>query len=121
MPELRTETKDDVLVIELPGPKILSDVVIAQIGREFQEIVEGDSSKVLLSYHGVTFASSALFSKMNYVLRKGCLGVKKTLKLCCICPSIMEIFEITRMNKIYSIYKTEEEALNSFAKKGWFG
>ena len=38
MPELLSQQKDDVLVVQFTSPKILSDVLIAQIGRELLEL-----------------------------------------------------------------------------------
>jgi anti-anti-sigma regulatory factor len=33
----------------------------------------------------------------------------------------MEVFEITRLNKVFSIFDSVDESLKSFQKKGWFG
>jgi anti-sigma B factor antagonist len=33
----------------------------------------------------------------------------------------MEVFKITKLNKLFDIHKTEEKAIESFDKKGWFG
>jgi hypothetical protein len=33
----------------------------------------------------------------------------------------MEVFKITKLNKLFDILDTEEKALGSFDKKGWFG
>lgn len=120
MPELLSQQKDDVLVVQFTSPKILSDVVIAQIGRELLELADETDGKMLLNFQGVTFMSSAMIGKI-VLLNKKCKANKTTIKLCNISPSIMEVFEITRLNKVFSIYKSEEEALTAFQKKGWFG
>ena len=38
-------------------------------------------------------------------------AAKAKLRLCCIRPEIYEVFEITRLNKIFDIKSTQEEAL----------
>lgn len=124
MPELMSKQegeKADVLVVQFTSQKILSDVVIAQIGRELLELADqaGDG-KMLLDFQGVTFMSSAMIGKIVLVNKK-CKANKTTIKLCDISPSIMEVFEITRLNKVFSIYESKDEALKSFEKKGWFG
>jgi anti-sigma B factor antagonist len=121
MPELLSQHKDDVLVVQFTSQKILSDVLIAQIGRELLELADEANGKMLLDFRGVTFMSSAMIGKI-VLLNKKCKTNKTTIKLCNISSSIMEVFEITRLNKIFSIYDSEEDALAAFGKKGgWFG
>jgi anti-sigma B factor antagonist len=36
------------------------------------------------------------------------------LRLCCIRPEIYEVFTITRLNKLFSIHDTQEQALEGF-------
>jgi anti-sigma B factor antagonist len=120
MPELLSQHKDDVLIVQFQAQKILSDVLIAQIGRELLELADEANGKMLLDFQGVTFMSSAMIGKI-VLLNKKCKANKTTVKLCNIAPSIMEVFEITRLNKVFSIYESVDEALKAFNKKGWFG
>ena len=41
-------------------------------------------------------------------------AAKSKLRLCCIKPEIYEVFEITRLNKIFDIKATQEDALQGF-------
>jgi anti-sigma B factor antagonist len=121
MPELVSQHKDDVLLVQFTSQKILSDVLIAQIGRELLELASEANGKLLLDFQGVTFMSSAMIGKI-VLLNKKCKADSTDLKLCNIAPSIMEVFEITRLNKVLKIYDSVEEAMKSFQKKGgWFG
>ena len=120
MPELVSQHKDDVLIVQFTSQKILSDVLIAQIGREVLELADEADGKMLLDFQGVTFMSSAMIGKI-VLLNKKCKQNKITIKLCNIAPSIMEVFEITRLNKVFSIYDSIDDALKAFGKKGWFG
>ncbi len=119
MPELVSQHKDDVLIVQFTATKILSDVLIAQIGREFLEMADEASDKMLLDFQGVTFMSSAMIGKI-VLLNKKCKAGKTTIKLCNIAPSIMEVFEITRLTKVFAIYESIDEAMKAFNKKGWF-
>jgi anti-sigma B factor antagonist len=120
MPELVSQHKDDILLVQFTSQKILSDVLIAQIGRELLELADQANGKMVLDFQGVTFMSSAMIGKI-VLLNKKCKANNTTVKLCNIAPSIMEVFEITRLNKVFSIYDSMDEALKSFQKKGWFG
>lgn len=121
MPELLSQQKDDVLIVQFTSQKILSDVLIAQIGRELLELADEADGKLLLDFQGVTFMSSAMIGKI-VLLNKKCKQNKTTIKLCNIAPSIKEVFEITRLNKVFSIYESLDDAIAAFGKKGgWFG
>ena len=54
-------------------------------------------------------------------LNKRCKQEQIDLKLCNISPDIMEVFKITRLNRVFDIYDDENSAITAFAKKGWFG
>jgi anti-sigma B factor antagonist len=121
MPELVSQHKDDVLIVQFTSQKILSDVLIAQIGRELLELADEANGKMVLDFQGVTFMSSAMIGKI-VLLNKKCKANSTIVKLCNIAPSIMEVFEITRLNKVFSIFDSVDQALESFKKKGgWFG
>jgi anti-sigma B factor antagonist len=119
MAELVSQRRDDVLIIQFNTPKLLADTTIAQIGREMLELADQCDGKMLINFQGVTFMSSAMIGKI-VLLNKKCTADKTVVKLCSIAPSIMEVFEITRLNKIFAIYDSEDEALAAFKKKGWF-
>jgi anti-sigma B factor antagonist len=55
------------------------------------------------------------------LLNKKCQANKTKVKLCGISPTIREVFEITRLDKVFTIYDDETAALEAFKKKGWFG
>jgi anti-anti-sigma factor len=120
MSHLLTKQKDGVLVVQFTSSKILSETAIAQIGRELLALVDDAEGKMLLNFHGVTFMSSAMIDKI-VLLNKKCGSSKTRVKLCSIAPNIKEVFEITRLSRLFSIYETESDALASFQKKGWFG
>jgi len=123
MPETLQHVKggdDDVRVVQFTSPKILSDVVIAQIGRELMEACDEAESYIVVNFRGVTFMSNAMIGKIA-LMNKAAKAKRKRIVFCNISPSIMEVFVITRLNKVFSIYKSEEEALTAFAKRGWFG
>ena len=37
-----------------------------------------------------------------------------SLKLCCLQPQVRSMFELTRLHRVFEIFPTQEEALNSF-------
>lgn len=122
MAELVSSEQDGVLVVNFTQGKILSDVVIAAIGRELLDLGEKAAAgkKLLLNFRGVSFMSSAMIGKI-VLLHKKCKKDGIDVKLCEISDGIREVFTITRLDKVFDILDTEEKAIAKFNKKGWFG
>ena len=116
-----TEQNGEVLVVGFLDGKILDSQRIEQVGRELQEsIAQATSQKLLVNFRGVSFMSSAMITKL-VMLNKGCKAQGVTLKFCEVSPNVLEVFKITRLNKLFDILPSEEKAITSFDKKGWFG
>ncbi len=104
--------------------EILDEARIQQIGKELMEKGEEagktESKKMLLNFQGVQFMSSAMIGKL-VLLNKKSKASNLTLKFCAISPNVLEVFKITRLNKVFDIQADEDKALKAFGSKGWFG
>ena len=109
-----------VTVIRFVDRKILDEANIQELGKELFALVEEDNRKsLLLNFSNVEFLSSAALGKL-ITLDKKVKAHGGKLKLCNIRPEIYEVFAITKLNKLFDIQDTEEKAIASFDKKGWF-
>ena len=108
---------DDVVVVTLTDVKILDTAAIAAIGEEFKNLTlqAAADKKLVLNFSRVQFMSSAMIGQIMK-LYKMCKKDKVILKLCNICPNIMEVFQVMGLKKILDIYDTEEKALGAFTK-----
>jgi len=121
MAAINIETKGEVTVINFTDGKILDSQRIEQVGRELLESVPQAGQKNMdLSFRGASFMSSAMITKLVQV-NKVCKAQGVSLKFCELTDNVMEVFKITKLNKLFDIHKTEEKAIESFDKKGWFG
>jgi anti-sigma B factor antagonist len=122
MASLRTQVTDGVLIVYFNDSKILDEAKIQAIGAELLEAADNASNdkRLLLNFNGVGFMSSAMIGKL-VLLSKKCKKDTVALKLCNIAPNVAEVFKIMKLNKVFEIYKTEEKAMGSYDKKGWFG
>jgi len=121
MSELVSQHKDDVLLIQFTSQKILSDALIARIGRELLELADEANGKMVLDFQGVTFMSAAMIGKIVLVKKK-CDKDKIQLKCCNLAPCIEEVFAIIWRNQhrnFFGIYDSAEEVMRSF-RRGWF-
>jgi anti-sigma B factor antagonist len=122
MSSLRTQEIEEVLVVYFTDAKILDEARIAQIGQELMAAAAtaGQKKKMLVNFQGVQFMSSAMIGKL-VLLNKKCRTDEVALKMCNISSNVLEVFKITKLNKVFEIHDTEEKAIKSYTKKGWFG
>ena len=124
MPRINIGEKLDVVVVTFKDAKILDESVIREIGVDFAKLTmeaAGDR-KLLLNFAQVGFMSSAMLGQIMK-LAKQAKNDKIDLKLCDITPEIMEVFKLTRLDKVLDIHKTEAAALEAFGspRKSWLG
>jgi len=104
----------DVKVVDFVESKILDEANIAEIGQQLTALVEArDRPKVLLDFGKVDHLSSAALGMLINVNNR----VKTQngqLRLANIKPQIIEVFEITKLNKLFKILPTRQDALASF-------
>ena len=108
-----TET-NGVRVARFSDRKILEELTINEIERELDEIVGGaDRIKLLLSFATVEHLSSAALG-MLIRLNQKITDRNGRLVLAEISPDIFEVFKITRLDRLFEICPTTEEALRKF-------
>ena len=123
MSSLKSREEGDVLVVNFTDAKILDEARIQQIGKEMMEMAAAaeTNKKLLVNFQGVQFMSSAMIGKL-VLLNKKSKAASVDLKFCSISPNVLEVFKITRLNKVFKIVKDEEQALKEFSGGGgWFG
>jgi anti-sigma B factor antagonist len=105
----------EVLVVTFKQASILDQAIIDQIGQELgQAGLEASSSrKLLVDFCGVEFMSSAMLGKIVQ-LHKRCKADKIKLKFCGISPNPMEVFKITRLDKLFEIHEDAPTAIATF-------
>lgn len=122
MSSLKSEEVEGILVVSFTDAKILDEARISLVGKELMDKAAeaAASQRMVLNFDGVQFMSSAMIGKL-VLLNKKAKADKIDLKLCNITPNVLEVFKITRLNKVFDIHADQEKALAAFDKKGWFG
>ena len=111
---LEVEHIGDVAVVNFKDKKILDEQAIQTIGEQLFNLVDTDGcKKLLLNFQNVEYLSSAALGKL-ITLNKKIQAVGGRLVLCEISPQIYEVFEITKLDKFFTIQKEEQAALQSF-------
>lgn len=111
---LRISNSGSVTQVEFIDRNILDEANIQQIGEEIGGIIDAHNEpKLLISFSNVDHLSSAALGALitinNRIKDKG-----GELRLANIDPQIYEVFAITKLNKLFEIHETTEEAIESF-------
>lgn len=110
---IKVRRVSDITQVEFVDRNILDESNIQMIRDEISGIIDSaPNPKLIISFQGVEHLSSAalgaLIAVNNQVrTRSG------QLRLAHIDPQIYEVFTITRLNKLFSIHATADEAIKS--------
>ena len=114
-PQLVVTNQGDVTVVRLADRKILDEASISKIGDRLQGLLEKQPSpRMVLDFSDVGHMSSSALG-MLIRLNKRIQEKKGQLRLCGIQAPIYEVFVITRLNEIFEIKETLDEAVESLA------
>ncbi|HWE02718.1 MAG TPA: STAS domain-containing protein [Tepidisphaeraceae bacterium] len=113
-PPLSVSQLKDVRIVEFTNNRILDEANIAEIGQTLATLIEERSGvKLCLDFAAVDHLSSAALGMLinaNNKIRES----NGQLRLTNIKPQILEVFKITRLDKLFKIFPTRAEALASF-------
>jgi anti-sigma B factor antagonist len=111
---LDIEESNDVTVVKFVDKKILDEGNIQIIGNQLFGLVDEDHrGKIVLDFSNVEYLSSAALGKL-ITMDKKVKGAKGKLRLCNIRADILEVFKITRLDKLFTIFPNQEKALEGF-------
>jgi len=112
--KIEVEEVNGVTVARFTDKKILDESNIQIIGNQLFSLIDDDHrKKVVLDFANVEYLSSAALGKL-ITLDKKVKADKGELRLCTIRKDILEVFKITRLDKLFKIFDTRDKALAGF-------
>jgi len=114
-PKIAVEYVENVIVATLADEKILEDADILALEESLLPLIEQhEGLSLVLDFGEVKFLSSAVLGLLIRVSKK-IYESGGRLRLCCIDPKILEVFRITRLDKVFDICVDKALALNSLS------
>ncbi|MBK9118110.1 MAG: STAS domain-containing protein [Phycisphaerales bacterium] len=111
---LKIKRIGQVSVVEFADRKILEELSIQEIGDELRRLAEAEPGlQLLLNFENVDHLASAALG-MLITLNQKVQEQKGRLKLSNINKQIFKVFLITRLNRVFDIHDTSEQALSAF-------
>lgn len=107
----------DVTIASFIHSKLLDETNIHAIGAELLALVEQNKGlKLIIDFSTVSYLSSAVLGKLM-AIHKGISNNKGIFVLCGITPNILEVFKITKLDKLFSIEPDVKGGLKLIEKK----
>jgi anti-sigma B factor antagonist len=110
--QLLVEQKGDVAVVRFTC-KVLDESVAHLVGQELYDLVAAGHRRVLLDFANVEFLNSTVLGKL-ITLHKKLRSADGELKLCSLQQQILDIFAITRLDRVFDIQEDETAGLAAF-------
>lgn len=110
-PRINIENENDFTIVSFTSEKILEETQIQALEHSIMPIIEqAQTPKIILDFANVRFLSSAVLGLLIRISKK-VYQKNGNLRLCSIYPKIFEVFKITRLDKVFDIYQTREDAV----------
>ena len=116
-PKIIGEPVGDVLVISFLTSTIQNETDVKEAAAALDHYVLCATQKnIVLDLAKVKFMTSSMIGEL-VKLKKKCDQVKIKLKLCGLSSEVAEVFKITRMDKLFKIYKDRKKAMGRAARR----
>ncbi|MHC4157629.1 MAG: STAS domain-containing protein [Planctomycetota bacterium] len=114
-PRISVEYTENATIAILTDEKILEEKDIQALQETIMSVIEqAERINLILDFRNVLMLSSAVLGLLIRVSKK-VYERDGQLRLCNINSRIYEIFKITRLTKIFDIYKDKESALEDLS------
>ena len=116
-PRIAVDYTDHATVVSFTDEKILEEKDVRDVEQSLASLIEqGEGIVLVLDFTNVKFMSSAVLGLLIKVSKRVYEKDGK-LALCGISPKIYEIFKITRLTKIFDIYKDADIAISRMSEQ----
>ncbi len=116
-PRINVNYTDEATIISFTDERILEEKDIKDLQESIMSVLEeAQNMTFILDFKNVRFLSSAVLGLLIRVSKK-VYEQDGRLCLCQINPKIYEVFKITRLTKIFDIYKTVDLALDDVSRQ----
>jgi anti-sigma B factor antagonist len=106
-----TVTRKDGILIITPQVKRIDASIATDFKSKLVEFLDNGDKVIVLNLSEVDFIDSSGLGALVLILRK--IGADGRIKLCKLKEGVKSIFELTRLDKVFEIHKSEEGALES--------
>lgn len=118
--KLKIVEEEGVTVITFLEVAFLDETSIKDLGNEMEIVVKDKQGiNLVINFANVDYLSSAVLGRLVKVFKLVSAN-KGKMKLCNIKNNILQVFKITKLDKMFEIFPDQDKAVKSFRAKGFF-
>lgn len=109
--KIKEERKNDILVFFLDGEINIANS--PELRKGFEGIMKKNEKKIIVDFVGVSYIDSSGLATLIEMFQR----LKKVgghLRFCNMDQKIRNVFEITKLHKLFDIFESQEAALKEF-------
>lgn len=115
-PLVSFETVDNITVGRVGAASVLDAVNVTQFGNEVLEFVKKhEGINLMLDFATVDYLSSAVLTELLRI-NQAVQDMRGNLRLCGLKGEVRKVFEITNLDKVFTIYGDYQQALKRFER-----
>lgn len=112
--QLKHNNVEDVLIVR-PLEKRIDASTATEFKQKMNEWIDSGNRRIVLNLSEVDFIDSSGLGAIISGFKK--IGNNGNLVICVVKESVMSLFRLTRMNRVFDIYASENEALEALSGK----
>jgi len=109
--KIEVTKENDVTIVTVEGE--IDVETSPQLRERFDELLAEGEHNFVIDLAGVDFIDSSGLAAFVRLFKRVRIG-EGDVKLCGLRPEILKIFELTRLNRVFDIFETRAEAVESF-------
>ncbi|MEW6170868.1 MAG: STAS domain-containing protein [Candidatus Omnitrophota bacterium] len=109
--KIAQENKNDVVICKIDGEINIS--TSPELRKFFDNLVQNKTKKIILDFTSLSYIDSSGLATLIELLQR----IKKIdgkFYICNMSDKIKNIFEITKLHKLFEVFENQELALNKF-------
>lgn len=111
--QLQYRTTEDVLIV-MPLEKRIDAATATEFKEKLSGWIDSGNHRIILNLYEVEFIDSSGLGAIVSGLKK--IGNSGNLVICAVRETVMSLFRLTRMNRVFEIFPSEDEAVRAFKK-----
>ena len=109
--QVTEKRNNDIVIYNVKGDIDINSS--PQIRKSLDKLISDKAAKIIVNLSGVSYIDSSGLATLVEMLKKT-RGYGGRLKLSNLNAKVKSLFEITKLEKLFEIYNTEEEASTTF-------
>ncbi|ABC78954.1 STAS domain-containing protein [Syntrophus aciditrophicus] len=112
--QLHQTKNGDVLIVK-PLEKRIDAATATEFKEKMSNWIGAGNKRIVLNLTEVDFIDSSGLGAIVSSLKK--IGTEGDLVICAVKETVMSLFRLTRMNRVFDIFPSEDEAVRSLSGK----